>query len=115
MKIWKIFNGLGCIKGTEYKIDLKPGAVFVNKPARAIPSTIREAVKKELDHMEKLGVIKQIKEPTAISSPLVIVKKHGKLRLCLDPSDLNKYILRKHFPLKTIEEIASRIKDSSHY
>ena len=32
-----------------------------------------------------------------------------KLRICLDPRDLNLAINRKHFPMPTIEEIATRL------
>lgn len=39
---------------------------------------------------------------------MVIPKKDGKLRLCLDPKDLNLAIQRKHYPLPTIEVVATR-------
>lgn len=31
----------------------------------------------------------------------------GKLRICLDPRDLNKTIRREHYPLPTIEDVAT--------
>ena len=31
------------------------------------------------------------------------------LRLCIDPKDLNKAILRENYPLPTIEEVATRL------
>ena len=40
---------------------------------------------------------------------VVIPKKDGKLRICLDPQDLNRAILREHYPLPTIEEVATRL------
>ena len=55
--------------------------------------------------MEKKEVIKKIDEPTEWVSLLVIVqKKTGALRICLDPRDLNKAIKREHFKLPTREE-----------
>ena len=36
-------------------------------------------------------------------------KSNGDLRVCLDPSDLNKAIKRPRFPLPTIEEIMSNL------
>jgi hypothetical protein len=39
----------------------------------------------------KLKIVEKIEEPTEWVSSLVIVeKKNGKIRLCLDPKDLNK-------------------------
>lgn len=61
-------------------------------------------LKVELARMEKL-VIKKINEPTERVSSLVVQKKIGALRTCLDPRDLNKVIRREHFKLPTREEI----------
>jgi len=36
-------------------------------------------------------------------------KKNGKLRLCLDPQDLNRAVLREHYQLPTIEDVATRL------
>ena len=46
--------------------------------------------------MEKLRVIKKCTEPTAWVHRLVVTKKkNNKLRVCLDPSDLNRAVMRK--------------------
>ena len=42
--------------------------------------------------MEQLGIIKKVMEPTSwVNSMVVNEKKSGKLRICADPKDLNKY------------------------
>ena len=40
---------------------------------------------------------------------MVTVVKKDKIRICLDPTDLNKAIKRSHFPLPTIEETVQNI------
>ena len=40
---------------------------------------------------------------------VIVPKKDGKLRICLDPKDLNQVIQREHYPLSTIGEIATRL------
>ena len=40
---------------------------------------------------------------------MVVVHKPGKLRICLDPMDLNKGIQRNHHPIPTIDEISPRL------
>ena len=40
---------------------------------------------------------------------MVVVRKPGKLRICLDPMHLNKAIKRNHYPTRTIEETAPRL------
>ena len=39
---------------------------------------------------------------------VAVPKRDGKLRICLDPRDLNRAIRREHFPLPTIEDVATR-------
>ncbi|XP_041369667.1 uncharacterized protein K02A2.6-like [Gigantopelta aegis] len=40
---------------------------------------------------------------------MVAVVRNGKVRICIDPSDLNKVMLREHHPMKTVEEVVSEI------
>lgn len=37
------------------------------------------------------------------------------MRVCIDPSDINKNLIRRYHPLRTVEEIAGRIKNSKFF
>lgn len=64
--------------------------------------------KAELERIEHLGVIEHVREPTDwVNSMVTVVKPNGKLRICIDPRDLNKSIKREFYPMRTIEEIFS--------
>ena len=41
-----------------------------------------------------------------------VVKPNGKLRICIDPRDLNKAIKREYYPTRTIEEIVTRMPNA---
>lgn len=114
---WKtqIFNGLGCLKDFTYDIDIDKNADLEFSPPRKIPFALRDEVKKEIDNMVNLGVLEPVNEPSYAVSPLVIVRKHNKIRVCVDPSKLNKFVKRRHYPLKTVEEIAGKIKGAKHF
>lgn len=102
------FEGLGCLPG-KHKIRVDESVSPVVHPCRKVPFALREKLKEELARMEKLEVIKKIDEPTEWVSSLVIVqKKTGALRICLDPRDLNRAIRREHFKLPTREEIMAQ-------
>lgn len=63
--------------------------------------------------MEKLGVIEKTKEPTAWVHSLVISrKKNNKIRVCMDPSDLNQVVMREQFPMQTVEDVISRMPNA---
>ncbi|UYV80839.1 ASB3, partial [Cordylochernes scorpioides] len=112
----QLFNGDGCLKNFEYRAEFTKGDHKLEiKPPRRIPLKIKDEVKKQLDLMEKSKVIKRMEEPTPVSSHMVVVKQGGKYRICIDPSDLNKILLRRHYPLRTIEDIASNIKNSKYF
>jgi len=50
-------------------------------------------------------------EPTERVNSLVVVQKPtGAVRLFIDPRDLNLAIKRPQYPMKTIDEVASRLK-----
>ncbi|XP_060079959.1 uncharacterized protein K02A2.6-like [Ylistrum balloti] len=104
-----LFSGLGCLPG-EHSIKLDKSVTLVVHPPRRVPISLRDKVKDELDRMENLGVIVKQEEPTEwVNSLVTVLKPNGKLRLCIDPCDLNRAIQREHFPLKTIEEVVSRM------
>ncbi|RXN16535.1 dynein heavy chain axonemal [Labeo rohita] len=66
----------------------------------------------ELKRMEDLGVIVKQTEPTDWVNSMVTVLKPEKLRICIDPQDLNKAIKREHYPLRTIEEIVAEMPNA---
>ena len=40
-------------------------------------------------------------------------KNTSELRICIDPRDLNKVLMRSHHPLKTVEEVAATIPNAT--
>ena len=61
-----------------------------------------------LDKNAKSDILVKVDQPTDWVNNLVIVeKKNGSLRLCLDPRDLNKAIKREHCKIPTMTEISS--------
>ena len=74
-----------------HHIQLDPKQNPVVHPPRKVPVTIRPKVKDELERMERLGVIERIQDPTDwVNSMVTVIKPNGKLRICIDPRDLNK-------------------------
>ena len=59
--------------------------------------------------MVEEGILTSVNEPTDWVSSMVIVVKSNKLRICIDPKDLNQAIKRSHYPLPKIEEVATKL------
>ena len=56
-----------------------------------------------------MKVLTPVTAPTKWINSMVIVKKPNKLRICLDPKDLNKAIKRPHHPIPTIDDILPQL------
>ena len=91
-----LFQGIGLMDG-EIIIKLKDGAVPHVEPIRRVPHAMQEPLKKELDKLVTEGILHKvdIAEPIEWLNSFVCVKKsNGKIRLCLDPTHLNRWIIR---------------------
>ncbi len=69
-----VFKGLGALPFT-YKIQLKEDAHPVVHAPRRVSASLKEKLKKELDRMTSLGVIKKVEELTDWVNSMVCVKK----------------------------------------
>ena len=70
--------------------------------------SVREQLKSELQRLTERDILATVTAPTPwVSSLVVVPEKDGRLRLCLDPKDLNQAIQREHYPLPTIEDVAT--------
>ena len=65
---------------------------------------MREPLKKELDRLVHLNVIMPVDEPSEWLSPIVVVHKpSGKLRICINPEQLNRGLKCSIHPVPTVE------------
>ncbi|KAJ0183794.1 hypothetical protein K1T71_000217 [Dendrolimus kikuchii] len=111
-----LFDGnIGCVP-CKIKLEVNENVKPVVSPARRLPYSLMPKVKEELDNLVKMGIITSVSEPTDWVSQMVVVKKKdGSLRICLDPRPLNKALKRAHFPFPKIEDITARLAGAKVY
>ena len=109
-KFSSVFQGLGNL-GEEYEIKLKPDAKPYSLFApRHIPLPLRPKVQEELTRMESIGVISKMDEPTSWCAGMVVVpKKSGAIRICVDLKPLNENVLREVHPLPKVDETLAQL------
>ena len=98
-----VFEGLGCLEG-DYHIELDPSVSPVQHVPRRVPVALKEQLKIKLDSLVSQGIITPVTTPTPWISNLVDIKKSGKLRVCIDPRDLNKAIRRPKYQMPILDE-----------
>ena len=101
-----VFEGLGHI-GDSNTFVVNRKHMPVQHAPRRIAITLKKEVKEKIEELEKKGIIQKVTEPTEWISSMVIVTKPGKIRICLDPRDLNKAILRPKYQMPTLEVLPS--------
>lgn len=115
------FDGLGEFHMKPYHIALEPGAEPVIHPPRSVPVHLRELYKQEINKMLELGVITEVNTPTDWVNSIVLSESTNdkgeitKLRVCLDPRDLNKWIKREQHYTKTVDEVVTQLNDAKFF
>ena len=104
------FDKLGRFPGDKYHIQLIDNPVPVIHAPRTVPVHILPLYKAELDKMIADDVITKVEEPTEwVNSIVCNIKEtpsgEKRVRLCLDPKDLNKNIRREHYYTRNIDEL----------
>ena len=113
----KCFNGtVECFEDYTYHITLNPELLPVVHAPRKVPIELKDKLEAELCEMESQNIIARVTKPTDwVNSLVVREKENGRLRLCLDPKDLNKAVKREHHPILTLEEITPNLTGAKHF
>lgn len=100
-------KGVGLLEG-KYHIRLDDSIEPAQHSPRCVHVPLWELLRRTLSDLIQQGIVAPVQEPTQwISSMVLVPRKNGTLRICLDPKDLNRAIMREHYPLPTIEEVAT--------
>ena len=77
---------------------------------------MRKKVSAELKKLEQQNIIERVEGPTPWISPLVVIpKKSGEIRLCVDMRMPNKAIRRERHPSPTIDDLIHVLNGATHF
>jgi hypothetical protein len=116
------FEGIGIFEDMKpYHITLDPEAEPIIHPPRQVPVHLKDHYRQEIDNMLELGVISPVDKPTDWVNSIVLSETTNekgeitKLRVCLDPRDLNKCIKREHYRTRTVDEVVSELNNAKFF
>ena len=97
--------------GKPYHINLDQSVTPVQTQCRPVPVHLKEVFKQEVNKMLNAGILKPVEKATPWINSFVLVKDKIpdgsiKLRICLDPTNLNKAVICEPYCSKTPEDIA---------
>ena len=77
--------------------------------------SLKDKFEQEIHSVEQQGIISKLDHNQAtewLNISVVVKKPNGECRICLDPTDKNKYIVRPVCYLNTFDEVSFKLKDT---
>ncbi len=101
-----LFDGtLGRWTQPDYHLELKPDVKPYHAKAFPVPKVHMETLKKEVERLRKVGVLRRVNRSEWAAPTFIIPKKDGKVRFISDFRELNKRIKRMPYPIPNIQEM----------
>ncbi|KAL4360540.1 hypothetical protein GQ457_04G019860 [Hibiscus cannabinus] len=108
----EIPSGLPPIRGIEHQIDFVPRAVIPNRPAyRSNPEETKELQRQVSELMAK-GCVRKSLSPCAMSV-LLVPKKDGSWRMCVDCQAVNKITVKYRHPIPRLDDMLDELSGSN--
>ena len=86
-----------------HHLNVNPSIIPKRQPPRRSSKEHVEAVKNEVTKLKQAGAIKEVFYPLWLANTVVVKKKIGKWRVCVDFTDLNKAYPKDPFPMPRID------------
>lgn len=103
LDVFSINNQLGESRLIEHEIVLEEGAKPAMEPLRRRPQLHKEEAARQVAEMLEAGIVEPSSSPWA-SAYVIVKKKTGDYRLCVDFRRLNKFTKKNSFPPPNIED-----------
>uniref|UniRef100_A0A4W5KP85 ribonuclease H n=1 Tax=Hucho hucho TaxID=62062 RepID=A0A4W5KP85_9TELE len=104
---------VGCSKSTHHTIRVTEDKPFRERSRRLAPADV-EDVRKHLNNLKSSGIISESRSPYA--SPIVVVrKKNGTIRMCVDYRTLNKRTVPDHYTVPRVEDALTCLSGSKWF
>jgi hypothetical protein len=89
----------------KHSLDIRAGARPVKQHLRRFDEEKRRAIGEEVHKLMAVGFIKEVFHPEWLANLVLVKKKGGKWRMCVDYTGLNKACPKVPYPLPRIDQI----------
>ena len=97
----------------QHSLDINPKMKPRKQKQRKMFEDRILAAKAEMQRLLDANVIREVKYSEWLTNVVLVLKKNGKMRMCIDFTDLNKGYKKDPFPLPRIEASITRQQDAS--
>ena len=106
--------GLDAMVVTD-KLNVDPKARPVKQPPRKYRLDVEEKIKAEMKKLLKVGFIKEIICLEWLANIVLVKKKGGQIRICVDFRDLNRACPKDEFPLPNVDILVDTTTIHEHF
>ena len=89
----------------SHKLNVFPAARPVRQKIRRFHPDRQKVIRNEIDKLLEAGFIREVSYPDWLANVVVVPKKEGKWRVCVDYTNLNNACPKDSFPLPRIDQI----------
>jgi hypothetical protein len=90
---------------TEHALEIWAGSRPVKQRLRHFNEEKCKVIGEEIHKLLEVGFIKEVHHPEWLANPVLVKKKNGNWRMCVDYTSLNKACPKVPFPLPCIDQI----------
>ena len=88
-----------------HKLNVDPSFLPKKQKLRRSTKEYVKVVKLEIQRLKEVGVIREIYFLERLANTVVVKKKNGKWRVCVDFTDLNRACPKDLFPMPKIDQL----------
>ena len=104
--VWDAYEAPGVDPNFIYHhLNVNPSITPKKQLSRCLLKEHADAVKDEVIKLKRARAIKEVFYPEWLANIVVVKKKSGKLRVCVDFTDLNKACLKVLYPIPRIDQL----------
>ena len=101
---WSLYEVPGVdLEFIVHRLNVDPSFPPKKQKSRRSEREHIEAVRSEVQKLKEAGAIKEIYLPEWLANTVVVKKKNGKWRVCVDFTDLNRACPKDPFPMLKID------------
>ena len=89
----------------EHALKIRPGSKPVKRHLRRLDKGKHRAIDEEIMKLLAVGFIQEVYHLEWLANPIVVRKKNGKWRMCVDYTGLNKACPKDPFLLPRIDQV----------
>ncbi|XP_059635368.1 uncharacterized protein LOC132277533 [Cornus florida] len=92
-------------KLVEHRLPIKKDFQPYKQPPRRMSMEVMLKIKEEIERILKAGFIRTVRYVEWLSNVVPVIKKNGKLRICVDFRNLNTATLKDEYPMLVADQL----------